>query len=120
MKVMETFDVDVNQGMRDAQCVAVIGDEYLYEYEMPAGTSALRIGRDNQSTFRDRNVAYATIPFKWLLALEDQYGIDQLLARPQKHGRASGEQVRKELKARLLTFWLRRAETRSLLGLTVS
>lgn len=64
--------VDVNQGARDAYVLAVIGNEALIEYEMPAGTTALWVIKaDRAEPHKIRNVSYKSCPRKWLDAIEE-------------------------------------------------
>lgn len=66
------FQVDVNQGMRDAYVLAVIGDEALIEYEMPAGTTALWVIRaGDPDAHKIRNLSYRACPQKWLDAMDE-------------------------------------------------
>lgn len=62
----DTLWVDVNQGTRSAVVLAVLGPQTLIEYDMPAGTSALRILEDGKP---DRSVSYRGLPIKWLRAV---------------------------------------------------
>lgn len=82
LKAGETFTIYVNQGERDAVIVAVLGDRYLYEYEMPNGSTCLR----NE---KDRPVSYRAISDKWLDAIEEQYGVQNLQCRPQQSQRGA-------------------------------
>ena len=71
-KVSDYCEVFVNQGWRPASILAVLGEEALLEYEMPAGTTALWIiGRTDKHAAHRRNVSYRTCPIKWLKAIED-------------------------------------------------
>lgn len=69
----------INQGNRDCVVVAVDGTKLLYEYEMPNGTSAIR----NE---RGKPVPYRALSRFWLRLIEDDYGIDNLIANPQQNG----------------------------------
>lgn len=61
------LEVYSNQAMRDATVLAVLGDDILIEYEMPAGSTALL-----QYTVRGgelsamKNVNYNTCPKRWI------------------------------------------------------
>lgn len=71
MKPGDTFLVNVNQGDREAMVLAVIGDQALVEYAMPAGTTALQIvtkGREQVG----RSVSYPSVPTKWLRAIVEE------------------------------------------------
>ncbi len=60
----------VNQADREAYVLAVIGDEMLVEYEMPAGSSALVCisVKDGVLGMR-RSFAYKSVPKKWIDAI---------------------------------------------------
>jgi hypothetical protein len=58
----------INQGEREATVLAVIGDEYMIEYEMPAGTTALAVLHNSGGY---KSVSYLNVPLKWLRALTD-------------------------------------------------
>lgn len=68
MPVGEAFRMEINHGMRDAIVLAAIGDERLVEYEMPAGSSALRIVHIHDG-IPDKNCGYLRLPLRWLRAL---------------------------------------------------
>jgi hypothetical protein len=71
-EVRDHLLIHVNQGERDAYVLAVVGDEALIEYEMPAGTTALWIiDANNPSPGCKRNVSYKSCPKKWLEAMEE-------------------------------------------------
>jgi len=65
----------VNQGWRNATVLMTIDDEALVEYEMPNGSSALRIvpvASDQQGAISPpwyRNLSYKRVPKKWLRKL---------------------------------------------------
>ena len=65
--------VEANQGIRDAYVLAVIGDELLVEYEMPAGTSSLVLfsAVGNMLT-RINTVPHKTLPQRWVNAIHNQ------------------------------------------------
>jgi hypothetical protein len=65
LKVGECFSIEVNQGLRDAIVLAVIGDEALIEYSMPKGSTSLRIV-DAYTWTGARSVSYRNVPVKWL------------------------------------------------------
>lgn len=66
LAVHDDFLLAVNQGWREATCLAVLGDDALIEYEMPSGTTALRIvlAADPDGTYI--NMSYYDLPKKWL------------------------------------------------------
>lgn len=79
------LQVYANQGWREARVLAALGDERLVEYEMPKGTTALRIYKleVDRSTLTGTylpfaradshytNVSYNRLPNKWLKAIVD-------------------------------------------------
>jgi hypothetical protein len=67
-KVGSSTTVHANQGDRDATVLAVLGDEVLLEYEMPAGKTFLRI--ENFVTGVHRSVSQLGLPKKWRKELE--------------------------------------------------
>lgn len=70
------YQIWVNQGWRHATVLAILDDEALIEYEMPNGSSSLRIvplksdldgAIEMQHGMRAwRNVSYWCVPLKWL------------------------------------------------------
>jgi hypothetical protein len=71
-QVRDQLELNVNQGKRKAFVLAVLGDEALIEYEMPAGTTALWvINAHHPHPGCKRNVAYNSCPKKWLRAMEE-------------------------------------------------
>lgn len=77
-KAGDTFDEEINQGQRE--CVVVAVDEktgrYIYEYEMPNGTSALRWENG-------RSISYKALSHHWRLLIEEQTGWSNLVNNPQ-------------------------------------
>jgi hypothetical protein len=68
----DRLEVDVNQGVREAYVLAVLGDEALIEYEMPKGTTALWVvSRYNPDPGCRRVISYRSCPKKWLDAITD-------------------------------------------------
>jgi hypothetical protein len=90
----DTFTEHINQGDRDCTVIAVLGDKYLFEYTMPAGTSAI----NNE---RHKAVSYKSLSDKWLLAIEEQFGLSNLVAWPQGGGMGWKMEIRKQLETRL-------------------
>jgi hypothetical protein len=78
----EGITLTINQGDRDGVVLAAIGTERLLEYEMPRGTTALRVY--DVVTERERSVAYRSLALKWLRVLVET-GV-QWIGNPQ-HGR---------------------------------
>jgi hypothetical protein len=65
----DTFLVNFNQGDRHAKVLAVIGDEMLYDYEMPGGKVFMRIAPIQGGG--GRSVSEASLPKKWRDAIEN-------------------------------------------------
>jgi hypothetical protein len=68
--------ISINQGERDATVLAAIGDKRLLEYEMPNGTSALKIV-DLINHTKTVSVSYRAISVQWLTAIVE-HGTGQL------------------------------------------
>lgn len=69
---LDHLEVYVNQGKRAAVVLAVVDNEALIEYEMPAGTTALWIiDRGQPYPGCKRNVSYKNCPQKWLDAIRE-------------------------------------------------
>jgi hypothetical protein len=64
----DTFTINVNQGDREAMVLAVIGNQALIEYVMPAGTTALQVVTEGREQI-GRSVSYPAVPTKWLRAI---------------------------------------------------
>lgn len=76
-----------NQGQRNAVVLAVIDGQALLEYDMPKGTTALRIvPTDDPDTTQYKRVAYANLPIKWVEAMADAGTLEQMDATPQGSG----------------------------------
>jgi hypothetical protein len=83
--------VEANQGTREALVLAVLGDEALLEYEMPKGTTALRLvaaipgqalkGAGGRPYLK---VSYAAVPGRWLQAIASQG--QRWIGKPQSGG----------------------------------
>ncbi len=68
----DQLTVNVNQGDREAVVLAVIGDEALIEYEMPAGSTAMWvIHACYPHPGKIRSISYKSCPKKWLAAIEE-------------------------------------------------
>lgn len=66
----DSFTVHVNQGEREARVLGVDGDEAIIEYEMPKGTTALRlINRHDPTAHPGPNIHYRRCPARWLKAI---------------------------------------------------
>jgi len=76
--------VDVNQGQRPATVLAVVGDEALIEYEMPAGSTAMWVIKaDRKPAHKIRNVSYKECPKRFVDAMHEA-GLDWEHS-PQQH-----------------------------------
>jgi len=64
----ESLEIFANQGQREATVIAAIGDERLIEYEMPKGSTALRIINVNDPDGHYKTVSYRAVPRVWLEA----------------------------------------------------
>ena len=53
----------INQGERDGYLLAVLDGVALYEYEMPRGSTALRMVNE---IGEEKTVAYRRLPLRWL------------------------------------------------------
>ena len=80
----ENLTIEVNQGAREASVLAVIGDEALIEYDMPRGSTALRVVSAHDPDLVIRRYSYAAVPLRWLRAMLD-VGSDWT-GRPQQQG----------------------------------
>jgi hypothetical protein len=60
--------LDANQGEREALVLAVRGDKMLVEYEMPAGSTALRL-LSVEGNDRGRPIPYRNVSVVWLKAI---------------------------------------------------
>lgn len=65
----ESLEIYANQGQREATVIAAIGDERLIEYEMPKGSTALRIINVNDPDGHYKTVSYRAVPRVWLEAI---------------------------------------------------
>ena len=68
--VGDDIQVEANQGTRDGVIIAIIGNEMLVEYEMPAGRTFLICGDEDKiiEPYVRRNYSYKNIPNKWVKA----------------------------------------------------
>lgn len=85
------YQIWVNQGWRQATVLAILDDEALIEYEMPNGSTSLRIvplksdlnGAIEMATHRAwRNVSYWRVPLKWLRRMVETN--DMWIGSPQQ------------------------------------
>jgi hypothetical protein len=85
-QVGDVWEEDINQGARDGVVVAVDAErgQYLWEYEMPKGTTALVLYGPAIKGGR-RTVSYGSLSDRWLRMIEEQNsnGLDALIANPQ-------------------------------------
>lgn len=88
VEVGDIFDLEVNQGIREAEVLAVIGDEALIEYQMPNGSTSLRIVNRLAPDERVyKNASYKSLPKKWRRAM-DQAG-SSWIGQPQGNWRTA-------------------------------
>lgn len=64
--------VNVNQADREGVVLAVLGDQCIVEYVMPAGSSSLYIALATEPAVRLKNVAYHKLTRAWRKALVAQ------------------------------------------------
>lgn len=65
--------VYANQGERDANVLAVKGEQVLVEYEMPAGTSSLVLmAACGNELHRIKTYPHSSLPQHWIDAIHDQ------------------------------------------------
>jgi hypothetical protein len=69
----DSTTVEANQGERDAHVLAVLGEQVLVEYEMPAGTTALVLfaACGNMLT-RIKTIPHNQLSQSWIDAIHDQ------------------------------------------------
>lgn len=79
--------ISVNQGDREATVLAAIGNKRLLEYEMPNGTSALRIVDITDFT-KIVPVSYRTLSLRWLKAIVE-CGTGRWIGNPQQNYRGT-------------------------------
>lgn len=85
------LQVFINQKRRPAQIIAIIEDEMLVEYDMPAGTSALLICGSYAPLKIIRSVSYGALSKRWCAAIANGAGFDTMTWNPQKSvGTAKG------------------------------
>jgi hypothetical protein len=81
----DTVVVEANQGKREGTVLAVLGDECLIEYEMPNGTSALRvvqaIGYKLVGTYK--TMPHGSVTRRWIEAMREQ-GTTDWIGRGQR------------------------------------
>ncbi len=83
----EAVLIYVNQAEREGYVLAVLGTEALIEYEMPKGTTALRIVPvDNIDHYPYKTPSYLTLASKWILAMNEQGTLENLIGNPQGGG----------------------------------
>ena len=81
----DTVFVPANQATREALVLAVIGDDALVEYTMPAGTSSLRIipaACPKSEVYK--SISYFKLSKRWLKAIKNAGTGDSMVCAPQK------------------------------------
>ena len=70
----DSVDIWSNQNWREGTVLAVIDDQALIEYDMPSGSTSLRINRVIGHHFVGayRTPSYRTLPKKWIAAMHEQ------------------------------------------------
>ncbi len=63
------LSIYANGGIRTAAVIAAIGNERLIEYEMPKGSTALRLINVNDPDGPYKTISYRAVPRKWLEAI---------------------------------------------------
>jgi len=81
----------VNQGWRDADELAHIGDQILVEYEMPNGSTALRIYEGKKW----KPLSYRRIPRKWATELRENE--IRLIGQPQQMNKRDWDDFHEEI-----------------------
>lgn len=98
LKPFDELTIFANQGDRPAMVLAVLGDQALVEYQMPKGTTALRIlASDDDGD--GRTVSYTKLSLDWLKAIVD--ADTNWIGRPQQSGHRILASPRIELARRL-------------------
>lgn len=80
VKVGDQFDEFINQGKRDCQVMAIDPEtgRYLYEYDMPNGTTALRWSQWTNGVEKHGQVSYRALSKRWRkLIAEDGVGLTE-------------------------------------------
>jgi len=87
LKPNETVSVYVNQAEREGYVLAVLEDKALIEYEMPKGTTALRIvSIDDVDAYPYKTPSYLTLSAKWIIAMYEQGTLENMIGNPQGGG----------------------------------
>jgi hypothetical protein len=92
----DAHDVYINQGLREGWVLATIDRQYLVEYTMPKGTTALLVGTVGASTMK--SVSYTAVSRKWLQAIVDAGSVwegkaQSIYRAPNKHGYGGNNQT---------------------------
>ena len=95
-KVIEVY---ANQGMRPATILAIHEDDALVEYEMPNGTSVLRIvPRKFEDPYCGKRVAHMGVPTYWLEIMVAEEA--EWIGNPQQRGGVKVPQPKELLESR--------------------
>ncbi len=100
MKPGDYITLDVNQGTREGTVLAVLGTKFLVEYEMPNGTTALRVLSMLDDLENGPAMSYRAVPTKWLRAIVND-GVGDWEGRPQQSGGKSAPKPAEILATRL-------------------
>jgi hypothetical protein len=98
VNVGDSFTEFINQGDRDCLVLAVDPDtgRYLYEYVMPAGTTALRWEQWDKGVLKHGQTPYAQLSRKWLQLIKDHSMWSEFIRNPQ-NGKYAMKQRYEEL-----------------------
>ena len=69
LQTNDSLEVYINQGRRPAFVLAVLDDMALIEYEMPRGTTTLRLIPTDGNLIASKNLSYNAVPRRWLKAI---------------------------------------------------
>lgn len=64
----------INQGERDVWVLGTIDNQMIVEYEMPSGTTAMQMLKNEKGAGHIRSVSYTSCPKKWIQAIRDGVG----------------------------------------------
>lgn len=81
----DDLEIEANQGRRPGYVLATRGDDCLVEYEMPAGTTALKVVTvlGHRKISQNKTISYNAVPRVWLRAIRDA-GMTNWIGRGQR------------------------------------